>query len=152
MTKLSSPAYHTSDLSQFCDEHLGPHFNFLDGDEVLLRYSSQGMTHARSSGVLRIIESKRTGEEVRRSQREVLPLLARAIELAVQDGTLAAGSGVFILEGESPYDEGAKISRVKYSTSRAAGLILDGPHNYTRAQVDRFVSCGRCQRAETVAA
>lgn len=139
--RLSSAKYHTSDLSRYCDENLGSYFNYLDGDEVLLRYSAQGMTHARSTCVLRIIESKHPGEEVRRSQREVLPLLARAIELAVKDGILAAGSGVFILEGTPPYENGATVSRVNYSASRAAGLVIDGPHNYTQLQVNAFVSC-----------
>lgn len=141
MSRLSDSKYYTSDLSRYCDEHLGFDFNFLDGDEVLLRYSAQGMTHARSTGVLRIIESKRPGEQVRRSQIDVLPLLARAIDLAVQDGVLAEGSGVFVLEGEPPYENGAIVHRVNYSTNRAAGLATKGPYNFTRAQVDRFVSC-----------
>lgn len=140
--KLSSPTYHTSALSKFCDEQLPGDFHLLDGDEVLLRYSSQSISYAKATAILRVIESKAPGEELRRSQRDVFPLLASAIRFAVEHGILADGSGVFILEGEPPYSDGALVSQVlPASKSRAVGIDFLGPKRLSEYQVHRFIRC-----------
>lgn len=144
MSKPASP-YYSSDLSRFCAEELGrPEFNFLDGDEVLLRYPSLPIHYARSTKILRIIESKKPGEDLRRSQREVLPLLASALFLGVQGGIFAEGSGVFIIEGRYPFTDGALVSQVlPASEARAAGVQYLGPERLTRSDVETLVSCRR---------
>lgn len=146
--RLSSPKFHTSALSKYCDEQLPGDFHFLDGDEVVLRYPSQPIVYARETRTLRILESKACGEEIRRSQREALPLLAAAIRLAVQHNILAEGSGVFIVEGSMPYEEGASVSQVlPPSASRAVGLQVLGPVVLAKPDVDAFIRCrGRLPR------
>ena len=137
-----APQFYTSHLSRFCADELPGDFHYLDGDEVLLRYSSQPITYARATNTLRICESKRLGEELRRSQREVLPLLAEAIALSVSAGLLNHGSGVFIIEGEAPYTDGASVSQVlSPSTSRAVGLQTFGPQRLTRDEIEQFIRC-----------
>jgi hypothetical protein len=137
-----APQFYTSHLSRFCADELPGDFHYLDGDEVLLRYSSQPLTYARASNTLRICESKRLGEELRRSQREVLPLLAEAIALSVNAKLLNQGSGVFIIEGEPPYSDGAAVSQVLApSTSRAVGLRTLGPQQLTRDEIEGFIRC-----------
>lgn len=122
------PEYYTSPLSEFCAEHLPGDFHYLDGDEILLRYPSQPIQFARSTRTLRICEAKRPGEQLRRSQREVLPLLAEAVRaLSSQDG-LSDESGVFIIEGDSPYELGASVYQVlPTSASRAVGTSTTWP-------------------------
>lgn len=135
-------AYYTSPLSEFCAEHLPGDFHYLDGDEVLLRYSSQPIQFARASRNLRICEAKRKGEQIRRSQREVLPLLAEGIAALISKGDLASGSGVFLIEGEMPYEDGASIYQVlPTSNSRAVGLQLLGPREMDKAQLHLFMRC-----------
>jgi len=137
-----APEFYTSPLSRFCADELPGDFHFLDGDEVLLRYSSQPISYARSTGILRICESKRLGENIRRSQREVLPILAAAIQLAIEAKLLTVGSGVFLIEGEPPYESGASVTQVLgASTSRAVGLQELGPRVMSRSEIDSFIRC-----------
>jgi len=142
MTRLSSSEFYTSPLSRFCHEQLPGDFHFLDGDEIILRYSAQPVTYSRETRVLRLFESKSLGEEIRRSQRDVLPILAEAIKLAVESGVLAKGSGVFIIEGEEPYERGADLSQVlPDGKSRAVGLQTIGPRRLNRDELETFVRC-----------
>lgn len=141
--------YYTSDLSRFCAEELGPEFNFLDGDEVLLRYSAQPVTHARSTRILRVVESKNPGEEIRRSQRETFPILASALEFCVEAGILRKTSGVYIVEGLYPYSDGADVAQIlPASQNRAVGMQMVGPmsqvagaERFSRQQLDLLASC-----------
>ena len=134
----------TSDLSAFCDSFYGEHsdFHFLDGDEIILRYSAQPVVYARESGVLRVVESKRPGEEIRRSQREALPLLAGCIALGIESGIVADGSGVFIVTGEPPYTAGAKVAKLRQS-GRTAGLQYEIETHLSRERLIRFMRCRR---------
>lgn len=95
--------FYSSPLSEFCAEELPGDFHYLDGDEILLRHSAMAICYARSTTTLRIIESKHPGEELRRSQRETFPLLAEAI---ARSELLSRESGVFVLEGDPPYNGG----------------------------------------------
>lgn len=142
MSRLSSADYYTSPLSKFCHEQLPGDFHYLDGDEILLRYSAQPVAYARETRVLRIFESKAPGEELRRSQREVFPILADAIKLAVDRGALGKGSGVFLIEGAEPYDHGALLSQVLPGIeSRAAGIQFLGPREVSRPELETFIRC-----------
>lgn len=148
MPPLSSTDYYTSPLSRFCHEQLPQDFHYLDGDEVLLRYSAQPVTYARETRVLRVIESKRPGESIRRSQREVLPIIATAIRFAVNQGRLGPGSGVFLIEGDEPYDEGALLYQIlPEGDARAAGMGMLGPRRISRSEVAIFVRCRNLSRS-----
>lgn len=132
----------TSDLSAFCDSFYGDHhdFHFVDGDEVILRYSAQPIVYARESGILRVVESKAPGEEIRRSQRDTLPLVAGCIQKGIEEGIVADRSGVFIVTGQFPYDTGAKIARLRPSP-RTAGLQYDAAVDVSREQLVKFMRC-----------
>lgn len=140
--------YYTSDLSKFCAEHLPGDFHFLDGDEVMFKHSAQPIVYARETGILRILESKRPNEEIRRSQREVLPILARVLADAVEKGLLKDGSGVFIVTGEYPYVAGASVSRVEYGPA-ISGLSQKGPFPLS---ADKFADFIRCRLVNEAAA
>lgn len=137
-----APRFYTSPLSQFCAEFLPGDFHFLDLDEVLLRYSSQGITFCRETMILRAIECKNPGEEIRRSQRDVLPEFAAMFHDRVKSGQLAQGTGVFIVEGRYPYHDGALVGQVlPRSESKAVGLQQLGPWRFTGQQIYDLVRC-----------
>lgn len=142
MAKLSSATYQTSDLSRYCDERLPGDFNYLDGDVVILRYPAQPIAYARETRILRILESKRPGEQIRRSQVDVFPILAASIHQSVAQGQLANGSGVFIIEGTYPYEDGADVRQVlPHETSRTVGLQYLGPKRITNEELNAFLRC-----------
>lgn len=141
MARLSSPYFYTSPLSRFCHEQLPGDFHYLDGDEIILRYSAQPITYARETRVLRIFESKTPGEEIRRSQRDVLPLLSEALQLAIGVGALARGSGVFVIEGDEPYDDGASVRQVLAPQTRNVGIRYLGPRQLSREELELFIRC-----------
>lgn len=150
-----APEYYSSPLSQYCAEHLPGDFHFLDGDEVLFSHHSQPIVYARESGVLRIIESKAPGEDIRRSQRETLPMLAGALDLAVESGLLATTSGVYVLEGEPPYSSGATVSKVRGATApgdwSAVGIRYVVQRPLDESQVQMFLRCRPLLRGKAAA-
>lgn len=137
--------YYTSPISEFCAEQLPGDFHFLDGDEVLFRHSAQPILFARENGTLRLLESKLPGEEIRRSQRETLPLLAGALAMAARAELVAPTSGVYVVEGRPPWSDGALVSRVRPARSpidwQAIGIQFDLARRLTFAQLCAFVRC-----------
>lgn len=136
-------------LSEFCDSFYGSHndFNYLDGDVVVFTHAALPITAARSTRIIRILETKRDGEEIRRSQRETLPVIAEAIQRLVITGDAAKGSGVFIVIGDGPeYQEGAKIAKVRPAERlkdwSSIGVQYEHePIQYSREQLIRFMRC-----------
>jgi hypothetical protein len=140
-----APCFYSSPLSRFCAENLPGDFHYLDGDEVLFRHSAQPVVYARETGTLRVLESKLPGETIRRSQREVLPFLAAAIQLAVKAGLLSIRSGVFVIEGRPPYEDGALVSRVRPAQHlidwQSIGVQLERSVQMTSPQFELFMRC-----------
>lgn len=144
-----APDRYSSPLSEFCAEELPGDFHYLDGDEVLFRHSALPIVYARETGILRILESKFPGEDLRRSQRETFPLLAAAIEKAVEASLLSDGSGVFVVEGTPPFGDGALVRKVHPAEKSAdnLGIRFAGKHNLAPAQFHLFMRCRRRKTA-----
>ncbi len=78
-----------------------PHVMHLtDIDAVLYRKRSR---------IMRIVECKYRNEPLRKSQQDILPVLADCIKLAINTGIIAQGSGVYLAR----YDEGDNLVLVK---------------------------------------
>lgn len=139
------PEFYSSHLSRFCAEQLPGDFHFMDLDEVLFRHSSLPVVYARESGVLRAIESKLPGEQIRRSQRETLPLVAAGVGLLVKSGLLAQGSGAFVVEGEPPWNDGAIVHTVRAAASprdwSATGVRYAKSSTLTFSELCTFIRC-----------
>jgi hypothetical protein len=136
--------YYSSPLSAYCADVIEEvDFHYLDGDEVMFRHSALPMIYARETGILRILESKHPGEEIRRSQRETFPLLAAALQLATDAGVVRDGSGVFIVEGEYPFSDGALVRQVRPASARPnlVGLQFKLEHDLTALQFKTFMRC-----------
>ncbi len=132
--------FYTSYLSRYCAEYLPGDFHYLDGDEVLLRYSAQPIVYARETRILRFLESKFPGEEVRRSQRDLLPIFAEVITQSVSTKLLAERSGVFVIEAQWPDPETFEVSKVVPS-SRGVGLSFERHKQYDRDAFALFLRC-----------
>jgi hypothetical protein len=134
--------FYTSYLSRYCAEHLPGDFHFLDGDEVLLRYSAQPIVYARATRILRLLESKFPGEEVRRSQRDLLPIFAEVIRVGVESEVLHERSGVFVIEAdwkdEDP--ESFEVNKV-IPAVRIAGLTFEKTITFQKDNFARFLRC-----------
>ena len=93
---LSRRGQHESSsvLGQFVHDSIHRNMCWLDIDGVGWRSPEN---------ILRIVEAKRPGRDVSFSQKTILPILARGLELLVADEqtpAVADGSGVFVLEIE----------------------------------------------------
>ena len=138
--------YYTSPLSEFCAEKLNGDFHYLDGDEVMFRHSAQPMTYARETGTLLVLESKFPGEEIRRSQRETFPLLAAALSRAADANLIARASGVYVIEGEPPFIDGATVLRVRGAKQpgvdwQSIGVQFDWRHRFNNRDLCNFIRC-----------
>lgn len=138
--------YYTSPLSAFCAEMLPEDFNFVDGDEVVFHHSAQPTTYARETGRLLILESKHPGEELTRSQRETYPLLAAAVSLAAAANLVRRDSGVYVIEGEPPFADGAAVMRIRAATRpgidwTAIGAQIEARRKLSHAALCRFIRC-----------
>lgn len=104
-TTVRDRSYLRNPLKRLIHDEAPHKMHLTDVDAALYRLSSR---------ILRIVECKHRGEELRRSQRDILPLLALLIEKGIQLGTVSRGSGVFVAR----YDEGdptVRLGRVKPS-------------------------------------
>jgi len=142
-----NPEFYSSPLSRWCADELPGDFHYLDGDEVLLRHSALPLVYARETGTLRVLESKHPGEELTRAQRETFPLLATALDLLVRDEYVADASGLFVVEGRPPFDDGATIRRVLPIRSRTGwrviGVQFADARTVKRSTLELFVRCRR---------
>lgn len=146
MSQLRKAA--SSDLSAFCNSFYQAHpdFHYLDGDFVLFAHAALPMVYARATRILRLVESKRPGEDLTRSQREVLPILSALVEQGVREGTIAKRSGVFIVTGDGPaYPEGATVAKVRPDAPGAewssAGVQAETEKVLNREQLVTFMRC-----------
>lgn len=62
-----------------------------------------GISYKRATRILRVIEEKQPGQELKDSQKKILPLLAKGIDYLISLGIVHEQSGVFIIHTESPY-------------------------------------------------
>lgn len=90
-----------------------------------------GAIFKQRTGVLRIIEHKPVGGGLSSGQKEVLPLLAKALQLLAATGLVHPQSGVFVIHSDHPHDRAliAQISGWKFvkvsSEFELAGDLLD---------------------------
>ncbi len=70
-----------------------------------------GISFKRATRILRVIEEKRFGQELKDSQKKILPLLARGVDCLISSGIVHEESGVFIIHTESPYTM-ATVSKI----------------------------------------
>lgn len=137
----------SSQLSEFADSFYRefPDFHFIDADHVVFSHAALPMAFARETRILRLIESKNLGEEVRRSQRETLPVLAACLDLGVKHGVVKRGSGVFVVTGEPGFESGATVARVRADEPgkewSAVGVQASHTRNVTREELQTFLRC-----------
>jgi hypothetical protein len=99
-SEIKNPAAIGRSFNLWVNKHCSHQMDALDVDLLVYKKSKR---------ILRLFEAKYPNEQLRQSQRRVLPILERGIALLVQSGLLAAGSGVWIVRGEPPYERGASI-------------------------------------------
>jgi hypothetical protein len=136
-------------LSAFCNSFYptDKDFNYLDGDIVLFAHAALPIAMARETRIIRILETKRDGEEIRPSQRQTLPILAEAIQRLVGTGDALPGSGVFIVIGDGPkYLCGAHVAKVRPAERlkdwSAIGVQYEAnPVYFSREELIRFMRC-----------
>lgn len=108
-----------SKIGQFVHDHQPMQHDGIDIDYVAWKSARN---------CLRIIEEKLPGEDVRPSQKRMLPLLAKLIELGKEAGLLADDSGVFVLHWwqhpDAPVvdDEGRLCATFKIRRVSDAGI------------------------------
>lgn len=83
-----------SEFGQWIHDWMPRDFYSLDIDQL---------TYKRKTNILRILEEKCPGQNLKKSQKAVFPFLQKAIEILVACKLLAKGSGVFIVWGVPPY-------------------------------------------------
>lgn len=94
----------SSALGQYVNGKFAKDFWWLDIDGVIYRKETR---------ILRIIEHKYSGQSLTRGQREVLPLLAKSVQLlATGIGLVDSQSGVFVVHSDGPFSH-ACIKQVK---------------------------------------
>lgn len=76
-----------------------------------------GAIYKKKTKILRVIEHKNRGGSLRPSQREVLPYLAKAVQLIAATGLIHRQSGVFVVYSNHPHDT-AKVEQIKGWTAR----------------------------------
>jgi hypothetical protein len=118
------PDESTNAVGQIVHDHLPRNFNWVDDDTVRDSFD----IHARSTRILRRIEHKLPGDDLKRSQREVYLLYAEAIGALAGRGRVdAVESGVFVLELDTDRRPlVARATRVFYNGTHGATLVLDG--------------------------
>jgi len=87
----------SSAIGQFVHDRLSKKLYWADIDGALLK---------RANRVLRAVEHKFRGQDLRPSQRAVLPILAEAIDVLIERGRVHPDSGVFVLTADPPFDDG----------------------------------------------
>lgn len=108
-----------SGFGQWVHDNLPNEFYFMDGDAFVYKAKTQ---------VLRFLEIKNIGDELKDSEHVILPFLATAIWALKHSPftyKLNKESGVFVVWTESPYDYGI-IQEVKLNGGRGKKLKLEG--------------------------
>ena len=84
----------SSALGQHVFDTLGKDFYFCDIDGVVYKVAHQ---------LMRIIEHKPVGKELKGSQLHILPLLAEGVSHLISSGSLHERSGVFVVNSDPPF-------------------------------------------------
>lgn len=92
----------SSVLGQHIHDSYPNQFDFMDLDGIVFK---------QSTGRLRIIEHKPVGSVIRGSQKRLLPMLARMLDLAKCQDMVHPMSSVLQLTGNPPFDKGANVTR-----------------------------------------
>lgn len=88
------PEKSNSELGQHVHDHLPHEMYFIDID---------GVVYKNATHILRVVEQKQPGQQLKPSQKVILPLLAKAIEYLVSIKVVHPESGVFVAETEKPF-------------------------------------------------
>lgn len=112
------PGESSSAFGQFVHDKIGRVMYWADIDGAALRNKTK---------VLRIIEHKPPNGNPSESQKAILPLLAKAIQLLASTGLVHEQSGVFVVRSEHPHDK-AQIWQIEGWAGRGKGLrtVLSG--------------------------
>jgi hypothetical protein len=111
-----------SELGQWIHDKMPNDFYWLDID---------GIVYKKATKILRIIEEKKPGQELKPSQLLVLKNLAIAIDYLVEQNIVSIGSGVFVLWTTQVW---GTISQMTSSGDCTEKLIL------SKNQFENFVS------------
>jgi len=103
-------------VHDFCSHEM----DFIDLDGVMFKKSRK---------LLRLFEAKHLGEPLKSSQTRIFPILSGMLSYASGIGLLDADSGLFVIRGNPPYDEGAEV----YDWSASSKIAL------SRRQLVAFV-------------
>ncbi|HEX6970237.1 MAG TPA: hypothetical protein VF174_15690 [Micromonosporaceae bacterium] len=71
-----------------------------------------GVIYKLATGIMRIVEHKPVGGSLRKSQTNILPMLAAALDVLVVEEVLNQDSGVFLVESDPPFDS-ARVRRYR---------------------------------------
>ncbi len=103
------PHESSSAFGQYVHDRIGLEMFWLDID---------GASYKLKTKVLRIIEHKPQGSVLSKGQKEVLPLLAKSIQLLASTGLVHEQSGVFVVRSDHPHDSGV-VEQIEGWKSRA---------------------------------
>jgi len=106
----------SSVFGQYVHERVRPDFDSVDIDLL---------NRAASTAILRFLEQKESGQNLKDSQVRCFPVIARLIELGLEQGVVAQGSGVFKIDWSD--DEIMKALRGKRcATPQRFQIMADG--------------------------
>lgn len=103
-----------SEFGQWIHDEIPRNFDWIDID---------GVSRKSKTGIIRIVEEKRFGQELKGSQKRILSRLALGIEHLAKSGYAKYGSGVFVIYTEPPYNK--SIIRQVYPIDKEESIILD---------------------------
>jgi hypothetical protein len=88
------PHESSSAFGQFVHDRIGIEMYWADVD---------GTIYKKRTKALRVIEHKRSDEKLSNGQREILPLLAKGLQLLAATGLIHEQSGVYIVRSDHPH-------------------------------------------------
>jgi hypothetical protein len=106
------PDESSSSFGQFVHEKVGRVMYWSDID---------GVIYKKKTKVLRIMEHKRRSESLSDGQKEILPLLAKSIQLLAATRLIHEQSGVFVVHSDHPHKTGL-IKQIRGWPLRAVWL------------------------------
>lgn len=130
----------SSEFGQFVHDHISIEMFWLDVD---------GVSFKRKTSILRIIEHKPRRGSLSNGQREVLPLLAKALQLLAGTGLIHEQSGVFVVYSDHPHDT-ADVEQIPGWKSRLTWpkreITEDRWHDFIKGEVitDSYTTSGAC--------
>lgn len=116
---IRDPSRSSSELGQMVKETLPRTMFFMDVD---------GVVYKKATRILRVIEQKQPGQQLKPSQETIFPMFARMIAREIEDGLLDSQSGVFVMVAMAPFE-----SAFVYQIGGAFRQQFD------RAMIERFL-------------